>query len=171
MAGLRAACILGAMTFTQTSCVRALALAVALACTPRLHAQVARDVLAAGSRVRVAADSGRSLTGKVLRLDADTLTITAAGEAPVQIATSRLTSIEVSRGRNRVGWSLSGALVGGLVGGVLGGASGGRGDPTGLGAGAGFAAGGILGLFAGAILGAVVAPERWRSVPLSRATR
>ena len=168
MAGLRAACILGAMTFTQASRVHGLALAAALACTPRLHAQ---DALAAGSRVRVAADSGRSLTGNVLRLNADTLTITSSGEAPLQIATSRLTSIEVSRGRNRVGWSLSGSLIGGLVGGVLGGASGGRDDPTGLGAGAGFAAGGILGLLSGAILGAVVAPERWRSVPLSRATR
>ena len=70
MAGLRAACILGAMTFTQASRVRGLALAAALACTPRVHAQ---DALAAGSRVRVAADSGRSLTGNVLRLNADTL--------------------------------------------------------------------------------------------------
>ena len=171
MAGLRAACILGAMTITQASRVRGLALAAALACTPRLHAQVAQDALAAGSRVRVAADGGRSLTGNVLRLNADTLTITSSGEAPLQIATSRLTSVEVSRGRNRVGWSLSGALIGGLAGGVLGGATGGRDDPTGLGAGAGFAAGGIIGLLSGAVLGAVVAPERWRSVPLSRATR
>lgn len=159
------------MTFINASRARGLAVAVALACTPRLHAQVARDAIAAGSRVRVAVDSGRPLTGNVLRLDTDTITITASGDTPLQIATSRLTSVEVSRGRNRAGWSLSGALIGGLAGGVLGGASGGRNDPTGLGAGAGFAAGGILGLLSGAVVGALVAPERWRSVQLRRATR
>lgn len=171
MAGLRAACILGAMTFTQASRVRGLALAAALAYAPPLHAQVAQGALAAGSRVRVAADSGRTLTGSVLRLNADTLTISASGDTPLPIPTSRITALAVSRGRNRVGWSLGGAVIGGLVGGVLGGASGARDDPTGLGAGAGFAAGGILGLLSGAILGAVVAPERWRSVLLPTVAR
>lgn len=111
------------------------------------------------------------MTGSVLRVDADTLTISASGESPHQFAMSRLTSLEVSNGRNRAGWSLSGALVGGLLGGVLGGASGGHDDPTGLGAGAGFAAGGILGLLSGAIVGALVAPERWHAIPLPMATR
>lgn len=148
-----------------------LALAIALTCTPSLHAQVAQSTLATGSRVRISADSGPMLTGSVLRADADTLTITASGDSPRRFATSRLTSLEVSRGRNRTGWSLSGALIGGLVGGVLGGASGGHDDPTGLGAGAGFAAGGILGLLSGAIVGALVAPERWRAVPLLTVTR
>lgn len=148
-----------------------LALAIALTCTPSLHAQVAQGALATGSRVRVRADSARALTGSVLRLDADTLTITASGDSPRQFPTSHVTSLEVSRGRNRAGWSLGGALIGGLVGGVLGGASGGHDDPTGLGAGAGFAAGGILGLLSGAIVGALVAPERWRAVPLPAATR
>ncbi|HET7188815.1 MAG TPA: hypothetical protein VFI52_11705 [Gemmatimonadaceae bacterium] len=119
--------------------------------------------------MRVATDSGRSLTGSVLRVNTDTLTISASGGTSLQLPTARLTSLEVSRGRNRAGWSLSGALLGGLVGGALGGASGGRDDPTGLGAAAGFAAGGILGLLSGAIVGALVAPERWRSVPLPAA--
>lgn len=148
-----------------------LALAIALACTPSLHAQVAQGALTSGSRVRLSADSGRALTGSVLRVDADTLTIIASGGSARQVPTSHLTSLEVSRGRNRTGWSLSGALIGGLVGGVLGGVSGGHDDPTGLGAGAGFAAGGILGLLSGAIVGALVAPERWRAVPLPAATR
>ena len=159
------------MTFTKATLVRGLALAGVRACTPSLHAQVAREALAAGARVRVTADTGRAMTGNVLRLAADTLTITASGDAPRQFATSHLTSLEVSRGRNRTGWSLSGALLGGLVGGVLGGASGGHDDPTGLGAGAGFAAGGIVGLLSGAIVGALVAPERWRPVALPAATR
>ena len=121
--------------------------------------------------MRIAADSGRALTGSILRVNADTLTVTASGGTQLQIPTSRLTTLDVSRGRNRAGWSIGGALLGGLVGGVLGGASGAQDDPTGLGAGAGFAAGGILGLVSGAIVGALVAPERWRSVPLPAATR
>jgi hypothetical protein len=159
------------MTFAKTSRVRGLALAAALACAPRAHAQGAQEALAAATRVRIAADSGHALTGNVLRLNADTLTITASAGGPLPIPLSRLTSLEVSRGRNRAGWSLGGALIGGLVGGVLGGASGGHDDPTGLGAGAGFAAGGILGLLSGAVVGALVAPERWRAVPLPTAAR
>lgn len=147
------------------------ALAAALIAAPSLHAQLARAPLVDGSRVRITADSGRVLTGSLLRVNADTLTIAASRGAPLQIPAARLTSLDVSRGRNRGGWSLGGALIGGLVGGVLGGASGGHDDPTGLGAGAGFAAGGILGLLSGAVIGALVAPERWQPVALPLGTR
>jgi hypothetical protein len=140
---------------------------------PCARAQGDRLYVPVGTRVRIVGPAGgQPFTGNVLRLTADTLAVaTGGGNALLQVPTSRLTSIDVSEGRDRLGWGMRGAAIGGLAGAVLGAAAMGRDDPGGMGAYAGFIAGGIFGVGGGAIVGAIVAPERWRRLSLSGLVR
>ncbi|MEP6991185.1 MAG: hypothetical protein ABJA80_09670 [bacterium] len=129
------------------------------------HAQRAADLLTAGVKVRVTAPVLERGTGTVVSYGSDMLTVAPeAGAAPLRVATSTITKLEVSRGKNRLKWGLGGALAGGLAVAIIGGVQGGHDDPTGLGAGTGVAAGFILGALLGGIGGAVFAPERWQDV-------
>ncbi len=160
------------MSTSVSRTCRCVALGSLLACAALaapLQAQSDRLYLPTGTRVRVTtvADS-QPFTGNLLRLTSDTLAVAAgSGNALVQVPIGQVRSLDASAGRNRSGWAAGGALVGGLVGGVALGAVGGHDDPTGLGAAVGFSVGALLGIATGAIVGIVVAPERWRHVPLS----
>lgn len=138
---------------------------VALILPSTTHAQRAADLLAAGTKVRVTAPPIERATGAVVRYSRDTLAVAPADNAaPYQIATSRITQLEVSRGTSRLKWGLGGALLGGLIVGIIGGVQGGNDDVTGLGAATGFTAGFLLGAVIGGVGGAVLAPERWQDV-------
>ena len=138
---------------------------------PALRAQYNRPYLPAGTRVRVLDRAGGTpFTGNVQRLTFDTLGVAVGGGAAlVQLPTSRLVSLEISEGRERLRWAVKGAGIGLLAGGLIGAAS--MRDDTSavgdLGALAGFFAGGVLGAGFGAVGGAILAPERWRRVSLS----
>ena len=146
--------------------------ALVLAFATPLHAQSERLPMPLGTRVRVAATGNQPFTGNVLRLTSDTLVVAAgSGSALVQLPTTSLTSLEVSEGRDRLGWTFKGAGIGVLAGGFIGSATLGREQPDGLAQLAGFFAGGILGAGFGAAIGAIAAPERWRRLSLSGLVR
>ena len=152
----------------RAACVAALCCVVALAVP--LYGQGDRIFVAVGTRVRVGGDGIQPFTGSVLRLTPDTLSVAAgSGRALVMLPTTRLTSIEVSEGRDRLGWAVKGAGIGVLAGGVIGSATLGRDDQ--LARLAGFFAGGVLGAGTGVLVGAVAAPERWRRLSLSALRR
>lgn len=149
---------------------------VALSCTlafaPGLRAQSDRFFVPLGTRVRIVVGANAPFTGNVLRLTSDTLAVaTGSGGALLQIPTSRLSSIELSEGRDRLGGSVKGAGIGVLAGGLIGGVALGRSEGNDLAALAGMFAGGIIGAGAGAIVGAIVAPERWQRLSLSGVSR
>ena len=148
----------------------------ALTCTlvlaPDLRAQSDPFSIPTGTRVRIVVGSSESFTGNLLRLTSDTLAVaTGSGGALVQLPTSRLSSIELSEGRDRLGGSVKGAGIGVLAGGLIGGIALRRSEGPGIAALAGLFAGGILGGGTGAIVGAIVAPERWRRLSLSGLSR
>ena len=148
------------------------ALTCLLAFAPGLLAQSDRFFVPLGTRVRIVVGANAPFTGNVLRLTSDTLAVaTGSGGALIQIATSRLSSIELSEGRDRLHGSLKGAGIGVLAGGLIGGVSLGRSEGNDLAALAGMFAGGIIGAGTGAIVGAIVAPERWHRLSLSGASR
>ena len=141
-----------------------------LAFPSRAEAQRDWRSLPAGTRVRVTTGAAdQPFTGNVLRLTADTLAVTTGGgNALLQLPTTRIASVEISEGRDRIGWAVRGAGYGALAGGLIGAASlrsqGGPGDLSVI---AGFFAGGVLGGGFGSLIGAIGAPERWRRFPLS----
>lgn len=145
---------------------------VAICCTPggarRVQAQYDQPGLAIGTRVRiVSAPGSEPFTGNVLRLAADTIAVAVGGGSVLlQLPTTHLASIEVSEGRDRLGWTLGGASIGGLGTAVVTGAVLGRDNPGTLAALAGFIAGGLVGSLTGAIVGALIAPEHWTGLTL-----
>ena len=143
------------------------ALIGALVLAPGLHAQGDRLAVPVGTRVRIVVGVNEPFTGNLLRLAPDTLAVAlSSGGALIQLLTSRLSSIELSEGRDRLGGSVKGAGIGVLAGGLIGGIALRRSEGPGVAALAGLFAGGILGGGMGAIVGAIVAPERWRRLPL-----
>ena len=75
-----------------------------------------------GARVRVLAPgalAGR-LTGIVIARTADSLTITRTNASPLAIPMSRLTSVELSRGKSHAAGALKGLVIGAAVGLVMG---------------------------------------------------
>ena len=146
------------------------ALTLTLVIAPGAGAQSDWRSLPVGTRVRVTTGAAdQPFTGIVLRLTADTLAVaTGGGNALLQLPTTRIASVEISEGRDRIGWAVRGAGYGALAGGLIGAASlrsqGGPGDLSAI---AGFFAGGVLGGGFGSLIGAIVAPERWRRFPLS----
>ena len=149
-----------------------LALIYTLAFAPGLRAQSDRLSVPLGTRVRIVVGASESFTGNVLRLTSDTLAVaTGSGGALIELPTSRLSSIEVSEGRDRLSGSIKGAGIGVLAGGLIGGVAIGRSEGNDIAALAGMFAGGIIGAGTGAIVGAIVAPERWRRLLLSGVSR
>ena len=158
--------------FSRWHATSLVALSCTLAFAPGLRAQSDRFLVPLGTRVRIVVDANAPFTGNVLRLTSDTLAVaTGSGGALIQIPTSRLASIELSEGRDRLHGSLTGAGIGVLAGGLIGGISLGRSEGSDLAALAGMFAGGIIGAGTGAIVGAIVAPERWRRLSLSGVSR
>lgn len=131
-----------------------------------LRAQVDRLYLSVGTRVRVqTVPDGPPFTGTVWRITADTLAVAvSSGNALLQLPMDRLASIDVSEGRDRLGWSVRGASIGALSGGLIGSIAVWQESHGDLGVLAGFFAGGMLGATGGALLGAITAPERWSRV-------
>ena len=131
-----------------------------------LRAQSDRLYLSVGTRVRVqTAPDGPPFTGTVWRITSDTLAVAvSSGNALLQLPMNRLASIDVSEGRDRLGWSARGASIGALSGGLIGSIAVWHESQGDLGVLAGFFAGGMLGATAGALLGAIIAPERWSRV-------
>ena len=138
---------------------------------PRLVAQAPPPV-EAGSRVRVslAGPEGRRVTGDVVAVGSDALSLVPGhGRDTTAVSFRSISRLELSRGRRSVG---SGMLLGGVIGAGLGGTgalvwvasscfrsstSTGGNCPTG-----GAAAGIIIGSGAvGALVGTLVRPERW----------
>lgn len=138
-----------------------------------LHAQSDRLSLPVGTRIRVQATAeAPPFTGTVWRLTSDTLAVAvSSGNALLRLPTAHVTSIEVSDGRDRLGWAVRVGGIGALAGGLLGAATFGHGSQGDLGAFAGFFAGSILGAAGGALFGAIVAPERWDRIHLSGVVR
>lgn len=153
--------------------VTAFALVLTVATPAGLHAQSDRLYLPVGTRIRVqAATDARPFTGTVWRITSDTLAVAvSSGNALLQLPTARVTSIEVSEGRDRLGWGVRGAGIGALSGGLLGAVTLGHGSQDDLGTLAGFFAGSILGAAGGALFGAIAAPERWDRIHRSGVVR
>jgi hypothetical protein len=146
---------------------------VACTCAPAAaQAAPSRDLrglgVSAGSRVLVMAPAvtPRLMVGTVAALTADSLLLTRAPGARLQIDTRSVQALAVSAGRRRFAWALKGAGVGLLVGGVVGARAMAEEDDSGLAALAGFIVGMIVGTPLGAGVGAAAAPERWTSVRL-----
>lgn len=125
-----------------------------------------------GSRIRISADSGGTMTGRFLGLAGNSLLLLSAGELhPRFFPLSRVRRVEVSNGRTSA--AMKGMVIGGLSGVALGALvvaahSGGAGDFT---AGQGFllAAGwfGLIGMGSGVVVGAFFTIEDWRRMPLT----
>ena len=150
-----------------------LALALCVTMPAGLRAQSERLHLPVGTRIRVqTAPDVPAFTGTVWRLTSDTLAVAvSSGNALLQLPTAHVTSIEVSDGRDRLGWGVRGAGIGVLAGGLLGGVTLGRDSQGDLAAIAGFIAGAIVGAAGGALVGAIAAPERWDRIHLSGIVR
>ena len=149
------------------------ALVLAVAAPAGLHAQSDRLYLPVGTRIRVqAAPDAPPFTGTVWRITSDTLAVAvSSGNALLQLPTARVTSIEVSEGRDRLGWGVRGAGIGALSGGLLGAVTLGRDSQGSLAAIAGFFAGAVVGAGGGALVGAIAAPERWDRIHRSGVVR
>jgi hypothetical protein len=142
------------------------------------QSSAAAPELIAGSRVRVEAPGvvPHHFIGRVLLPPSDTLLLASQNGPPVTIRTSKIVSLDVSRGRSRPNGALRGVLLGTPVGfglGMLFGSSP-RCDvacpflvrpPRRHYGGSGAVAGALAGLFFGAIIG----HERWSRVSLAAA--
>ena len=123
--------------------------------------------------------AGESRTGVLVGRDAEQLTLQVGGkEPPVLIPLRQVTGLSVSEGRGRRKAALIGGLVGLAAAGtlVLSGASGVGCGPddsecfcSGQGCVEAFLLIGIPAAGLGAATGALVAPERWREVPVQAA--
>ena len=130
-------------------------------------AQTATPIgVSVGQRVRVQAPTifGDKRKGDVFGPVADTLFLKRR-EAVEAVPVSAITSLEVSRGRQRWLWGFLGATAGFFAGGLLGAQTydTGESDIDGILA---SIAGAAIGTVSGAIVGAVAAPERWKKIPV-----
>ena len=157
-----------------------LAIVLTLACvsSSRLAAQAVRtDEVQPGARVRIVAPgivAGRYV-GTVLSRSADTITVGSSNSLPIALPTTRIESLEISRGKSRADGAIRGIKWGAPIGAVLGLAfiaainddcyeCGFSSDSK-----AGFVALETLGgAMWGAGIGALVGRERWQSFDLQR---
>lgn len=101
-----------------------LATVLALACvsSSRLAAQARSDEVQPGARVRVVAPgivAGRYV-GTVLSRSADTITVGSSSSLPIALPTSRIESLEISRGKSRADGAIRGIKWGAPFGALLG---------------------------------------------------
>jgi hypothetical protein len=153
-------------------CIMLLGVALAVTVPAALRAQSDRLSLPVGTRIRVQTADAPPFTGTVWRITSDTLAVAvSSGNALLQLPTAQVTSIEVSDGRDRLGWGVRGAGIGVLAGGLVGAVTLGRDSQADLAAIAGFVAGAVVGAVGGALVGAIAAPERWDRIRLSGLVR
>ncbi len=119
-----------------------------------------------GSRVRIWSDSTTPLMkARVLSPDPSGLTLQVMhGDMPQMLRLSDLDRIDLSRGKNRLGWTAMGVLAGAAAGVVITRLDDNEGDVTGLDGLANGFANTISGMLVGGIVGFFVAPERWRTI-------
>lgn len=138
---------------------------LSLAVTSPLGAQI-RVPIEDGARVRITGPRlPAPLFGSVSLRPSDTLVVTTRDEAARIIMTrAAATSIDVSRGRDRLRAAAAGAGIGLLAGGVLGAYLLPANETDGFATLVGVVAGAATGLTTGALTGAAFATERWRTV-------
>jgi hypothetical protein len=147
-----------------------LALCVTAAFPAALRAQIEGSTLPTGVRVRVRETSNpQPFTGMLWHVSGDTYAVRPSGtNTLLELSRSRIVSIDVSAGRDRVRWGFLGAAAGALAGGLFGAATIGEDPNADLGSVGGFVVGSLVGAPLGAVLGALSAPERWRRIRLDR---
>jgi hypothetical protein len=143
-------------------------------CTSLLWVQesVAQSWPESGSRIRISADSGQTMTGRFIGLAGNSVQLVAEDELQSRLfPLSRTRRVEVSQGRSSA--AMKGMVIGGLSGVALAALvvaahPGGAGDFT---AAQGFllAAGwlGVIGMGSGVVVGAFFTIEDWRRMPLT----
>jgi hypothetical protein len=147
---------------------RALLLLAALLSPAGASAAQSPSALAVGTRVRVSADTGRSITGLLLAVPADSIGLRPCpGCGPMSVSLGRVKRIDVSDGkhlsiRNTVVGGLLGMVVGAGVGAWIGDASCSR--SCGVAAVIPGLTGAGLGLVMGSAGGLAVRRESWRQV-------
>lgn len=163
----------------------AVALAITLLCSSHLAAQIAArtDEIQPGAKVRVTAPGvvAARYVGTVLARTGDTLTVGGPNTLPFAIPSSRITLLEVSRGKSRgdgairgMKWGTPiglgfGVLTMGFIADCLGCATRPDSDRSGE-RGAWVATSTLSGVAYGALIGALVGREHWESFDLSRHT-
>ncbi len=145
--------------FARSVSVAALALLSSLSLpVSRAEAQLANLIPGVRARIRAPGSINGRLTGTVMSRTADSLSIATENGVPLQLPLSRLTAVEISRGKSRSRGAMKGALWGGGVGLLSGlfsdsGTSASRGEV--------FAAGVLGGVISGVVIGALVQSESW----------
>jgi hypothetical protein len=147
-----------------------LALCVTAATPAALRAQIEGSTLPTGVRVRVHETSTpQPFTGTLWHVSGDTYAVRPSGtNTLLKLSESRIVSIDVSAGRDRVRWGFLGAAAGALAGGLFGAATIGQDPDADLGSVGGVVLGSFVGAPLGAVVGALNAPERWRRIRLDR---
>jgi hypothetical protein len=154
------------------------ALAVSCLTSSSLAAQIAArpDEIQPGARVRVTAPGvvAARYVGTVLSRSGDSLTIGSPNAMPLAISTSRITSLEISRGKSRADGAIRGMKWGVPIGLALGAVTIGFADCADCASNsddAGSALGwvainGVSGAIWGAGIGALIGRERWERFDL-----
>ena len=149
-----------------------LALAFLLASAPlAAQGEAAPRAPEAGARVRVSllAPPPERMVGRLRLLSPDTLVVgLGGGQADLSLPLASVASLERSRGRPRLLWTVLGTVAGAGAG-VLAHRATREDDPADIGGLRGTADGlekTLVGALAGGVLGFVLAPERWSRVPL-----
>lgn len=120
----------------------------------------------AGTRVRIWSDSATQLMkARVFAPDPSGLTLQVSqGDTPQTLRLSQVDRIDLSRGKNRLGWTAMGMLAGATAGVLITRLDGSEGDVTGLDGLAEGLANTFSGMLVGGIVGFFVAPERWHTL-------
>ena len=142
----------------------------AVSIDPARGLPVVREDAGVSVRIATAGSPGR-VDHRLRGFTADSVYLVAdSGLAPM--ARARITSLQVSLGRDRGRGARRGAVIGALVGGVLaGGALASLGDAGVLMSPFAVLGGGLLGAGLGVPVGSALAPRRWTDVPVQRPER
>ena len=152
----------------------------ALSASPSLAQTVASAAeLQPGVKVRVVAPgivAGRYV-GTILSRSGDTLTLGSPTAPPITLPSSRIQSLEISRGKSRADGAVRGIVWGVPIGMALGAlligsedcpnCAGNRGE---VGPGQALGSGGLAGLAWGALIGALIGREHWDRFDLQHRT-
>ncbi len=127
-------------------------------------AQMASLIPGVRARIRAPGSINGRLTGTVLDRTTDSLSIATESGVPVRLPLSRLTSVEISRGKSRSRGAMKGAVWGapfGLLSGLFSDTGEKDCSKYSCNRGATVAAGVGAGVFLGAVIGAAIQSERW----------